>query len=264
MENHERYKSIVEEAATSLRLSFEKMELHLQNQLLQDIIKADQIRINEMSRKLVQLAEFKQSVASSLSASQNEGLNLTSMKFVSKSMENVSKQSNIEMGNGSVYSERSNRSHASPTSQEGVHLRATLGCTGVESYYDDGVKSESTPNLAEGRQLGSDLCDVSFQRQDVPISNQMGFIMADEAMEGTLRPGIHRHQQDPPPLTVDGRDFFKMAQSNLSYNEFTALLWNVKAFNNREQTKLKMLQNLDSLFAPQHRYILDQFEKMVD
>lgn len=60
----------------------------------------------------------------------------------------------------------------------------------------------------------------------------------------------------------DGREFFKVARGVLSYDEFTSLLWHVRAYNNREQSRQRTFEALDQLFGRKHPQLFNQFEKM--
>ncbi|TPX39652.1 hypothetical protein SeMB42_g05262 [Synchytrium endobioticum] len=72
------------------------------------------------------------------------------------------------------------------------------------------------------------------------------------------------------PGAVDGREFFKRARAILSYDEFTSLLWNVRQYNNREQSRHRTLENLNELLGGeagekgrQRRDLYEQFEKLL-
>ncbi|ORZ31117.1 G-protein alpha subunit-domain-containing protein [Catenaria anguillulae PL171] len=52
------------------------------------------------------------------------------------------------------------------------------------------------------------------------------------------------HHQHATGTSVDGRDFFRLARRTLSYDEFTSLLTNVKAFNARQQSRQTTLDNV--------------------
>ncbi|ORX55368.1 hypothetical protein BCR36DRAFT_281960 [Piromyces finnis] len=69
--------------------------------------------------------------------------------------------------------------------------------------------------------------------------------------------------KEHPPETIDGRDFFKLARSKLSYDQFTSLLSNVKAYNNRDQGKGKTLENIEIIFGETHHDLYKQFEKLL-
>ncbi|KAJ3134088.1 hypothetical protein HK100_003888, partial [Physocladia obscura] len=49
--------------------------------------------------------------------------------------------------------------------------------------------------------------------------------------------------------SVDGREFFKLARAQLSYDDFTNLLSNVKAYNARDQSRQRTVENLQSLLS---------------
>ncbi|KAI8844925.1 hypothetical protein BC829DRAFT_280984 [Chytridium lagenaria] len=63
--------------------------------------------------------------------------------------------------------------------------------------------------------------------------------------------------------SVDGREFFRNARAVLSYDDFTALLTNVKAYNAREQSKHRTLENLHGLLGDKNKQIYDQFERLL-
>ncbi|KAJ3364323.1 hypothetical protein GGF31_000560 [Allomyces arbusculus] len=65
------------------------------------------------------------------------------------------------------------------------------------------------------------------------------------------------------PHTVDARDFFRVARRTLSYDEFTALLHHVKAFNARHQSRSDTLHHLYELLAPRHVDLYAQFERIL-
>ncbi|KAI8817570.1 uncharacterized protein EV422DRAFT_218629 [Fimicolochytrium jonesii] len=65
------------------------------------------------------------------------------------------------------------------------------------------------------------------------------------------------------PNSADGRDFFKRARHELSYDEFTELLWHVKAYNNREQSRKYTLEVLEKLIAKKHERLYDSFKRLV-
>ena len=63
--------------------------------------------------------------------------------------------------------------------------------------------------------------------------------------------------------SVDGREFFRMARSTLSYDAFTTLLANVKAYNAKEQSRQRTLDNLLMLLGERHRDLFEQFEMLL-
>ncbi|KNE72570.1 hypothetical protein AMAG_17012 [Allomyces macrogynus ATCC 38327] len=65
------------------------------------------------------------------------------------------------------------------------------------------------------------------------------------------------------PHTVDARDFFRVARRTLSYDEFTALLHHVKAFNARHQSRSDTLHHLYELLTPRHVDLYAQFERIL-
>ncbi|KAI8799486.1 hypothetical protein BJ742DRAFT_845678 [Cladochytrium replicatum] len=75
--------------------------------------------------------------------------------------------------------------------------------------------------------------------------------------------GPNQNASSSSSTPVDGREFFKRARGLLSYDEFTTLLWNVRAYNAREQSRQKTLENLEALMGEKHRGLFVQFENMV-
>ncbi|KAJ3337740.1 hypothetical protein HDU93_000630 [Gonapodya sp. JEL0774] len=75
---------------------------------------------------------------------------------------------------------------------------------------------------------------------------------------GTPRPAGPKGQN-----TVDGREFFKTARSVLSYDEFTQLLTNVKAYNNREQSRHRTLENTRALLGTKHQDVFENFGRLL-
>ena len=45
--------------------------------------------------------------------------------------------------------------------------------------------------------------------------------------------------------------------------QFTTLLWNVKAYNARDQSRSRTLENLKELFGEKYHDLYDQFERML-
>ncbi|TPX59978.1 hypothetical protein SpCBS45565_g07617 [Spizellomyces sp. 'palustris'] len=74
---------------------------------------------------------------------------------------------------------------------------------------------------------------------------------------------MHTNNENSVTGAVDGREFFRKARATLSYDEFTTLLWNVKAYNNREQNRVRTLDSLSRLFGEKHRDLYEQFERLV-
>ncbi|KAJ3319726.1 hypothetical protein HDU76_000454 [Blyttiomyces sp. JEL0837] len=67
----------------------------------------------------------------------------------------------------------------------------------------------------------------------------------------------------PSSGSVDGREFFRKARATLSYDEFTSLLANVKAYNAREQSRHRTLENLSGLLGERHQDLFIQFERLL-
>ncbi|CAG8684039.1 10526_t:CDS:2, partial [Ambispora leptoticha] len=64
--------------------------------------------------------------------------------------------------------------------------------------------------------------------------------------------------------TVDGREFFRRARGLLTNEEFNSLLSNVKAYNNRQQSRRQTLDNIRGLLGTRHRELYEQFVKLWD
>ncbi|KAK9728592.1 hypothetical protein K7432_000941 [Basidiobolus ranarum] len=63
--------------------------------------------------------------------------------------------------------------------------------------------------------------------------------------------------------SVNGKDFFRKARRILSYDEFTSLISNVKAYNSREQTKARTINNVSRILLPKYSELYSQFENLI-
>jgi hypothetical protein len=63
--------------------------------------------------------------------------------------------------------------------------------------------------------------------------------------------------------TIDGRQFFRQAKSVLSYDEFTNLLWNVKAYNNRDQSRSQTLENVHASIGKKYPELHMEFQSLL-
>lgn len=63
--------------------------------------------------------------------------------------------------------------------------------------------------------------------------------------------------------TVDGREFFRRAKSILSYDDFTNLLWNVKAYNSREQNRAQTLEKVFNIFGEKYPKVYSELVQLL-
>ncbi|KAJ3188328.1 hypothetical protein HDU85_005479 [Gaertneriomyces sp. JEL0708] len=117
-----------------------------------------------------------------------------------------------------------------------------------------GLQSPDRNNKPERRRTNS----VKFT--DNPLDQGLASTSGNVLAPPTEHPGL---RTSPSSSIVDGRQFFKKARQTLSYDEFTTLLWNVKAYNNREQSRTHTLDNLSRLLDDRHRDLLAEFERLL-
>mmetsp|Transcript_139272 Transcript_139272/g.277706 ORF Transcript_139272/g.277706 Transcript_139272/m.277706 type:complete len:270 (+) Transcript_139272:42-851(+) len=63
---------------------------------------------------------------------------------------------------------------------------------------------------------------------------------------------------------VDGRQFFRMARSALSYEAFNEFLANIKRLNNQQQTREETLAQAAHIFGPDHQHLYNEFELLLN
>lgn len=71
--------------------------------------------------------------------------------------------------------------------------------------------------------------------------------------------------QQPPqtPAVVDGKQFFRQARSQLSYEGFNEFLANIKRLNNQQQTREETLEEARRIFGPDLQNLYHEFEQLL-
>ncbi|KAJ3216963.1 hypothetical protein HDU67_008692 [Dinochytrium kinnereticum] len=273
--------------------------LHRVSQLEAQVARGDK-RIAEMSRAVSKLASFKQAVMDSLAsddasalsyavdlnATDSEGLNRSSDGFIGDSTTRLNRTSTSTYGSpdrqvddilGSITAGKGLK--PAPSTENIRRNRSpTPTSFGQPSPMANGISPNSS---ASKRNSGS----VSFSGvengQETPLIRGMGsggggyqFGLGGGSAVGASQAlyfepaalGAETGQgvaSGGGVQSVDGREFFRNARSVLSYDEFTALLTNVKSYNAREQSKHRTLENLHGLLGDKHKQIYDQFERLL-
>lgn len=63
---------------------------------------------------------------------------------------------------------------------------------------------------------------------------------------------------------VDGKQFFRMARSQLSYEAFNEFLANIKRLNNQQQTREETLEEARRIFGPNLANLYNDFEQLLN
>jgi len=63
---------------------------------------------------------------------------------------------------------------------------------------------------------------------------------------------------------VDGRQFFRMARSALSYEAFNEFLANIKRLNNQQQSREETLAQAAQIFGSEHQHLYAEFELLLN
>lgn len=69
--------------------------------------------------------------------------------------------------------------------------------------------------------------------------------------------------QTAPPA-IDGKQFFRMARNNLSYEAFNEFLANIKRLNNQQQTREETLDEARRIFGPELAHLYKEFEQLLN
>merc|ERR1719387_1322630 len=64
--------------------------------------------------------------------------------------------------------------------------------------------------------------------------------------------------------TVDGKQFFRMARSQLSYEAFNEFLANIKRLNNQQQTREETLEEAKRIFGLNLAHLYNDFEQLLN
>ncbi|CAK0816136.1 unnamed protein product [Prorocentrum cordatum] len=81
------------------------------------------------------------------------------------------------------------------------------------------------------------------------------------ALDGSQRLGIE--QGAPPPSAPDGKQFFRQARSQLSYEAFNLFLSSIKRLNNQQQTREETLDEARKIFGPELSGLYRDFEALL-
>ncbi|KAI9103233.1 hypothetical protein DFS34DRAFT_646621 [Phlyctochytrium arcticum] len=173
------------------------------------------------------------------------------------------KMTNLPIAQASTPPARNAREGASRQQSESTPHR------NMESSFQTSPHT-SPYHSSDHRNTSKRLSGVTFAGVDVPrdvpapvrdVNSERLMSLPGEGHPGTSNSvstdGVH------PSGAVDGREFFRKARVTLSYDEFTNLLWNVKAYNNREQSRIRTLDNLSRALGDKHRDLYEEFEKLV-
>mmetsp|Transcript_15643 Transcript_15643/g.35962 ORF Transcript_15643/g.35962 Transcript_15643/m.35962 type:complete len:244 (-) Transcript_15643:18-749(-) len=75
----------------------------------------------------------------------------------------------------------------------------------------------------------------------------------------------------PPPVPggaaaggIDGKQFFRNARNNLSYEAFNDFLANIKRLNNQQQTREETLDEARRIFGADHAHLYRDFEQLLN
>mmetsp|Transcript_20119 Transcript_20119/g.36406 ORF Transcript_20119/g.36406 Transcript_20119/m.36406 type:complete len:242 (-) Transcript_20119:27-752(-) len=72
----------------------------------------------------------------------------------------------------------------------------------------------------------------------------------------------------PPPAQgpggIDGKQFFRNARNNLSYEAFNDFLANIKRLNNQQQTREETLEEARRIFGADHAHLYRDFEQLLN
>mmetsp|Transcript_117474 Transcript_117474/g.374360 ORF Transcript_117474/g.374360 Transcript_117474/m.374360 type:complete len:287 (+) Transcript_117474:1718-2578(+) len=64
--------------------------------------------------------------------------------------------------------------------------------------------------------------------------------------------------------TIDGKQFFRQARSQLSYEAFNDFLSNIKKLNNQQQTREETLDEARRIFGPEGQHLYKEFELLLN
>merc|ERR1712061_932424 len=64
--------------------------------------------------------------------------------------------------------------------------------------------------------------------------------------------------------TVDGKQFFRQARNNLSYEAFNEFLTNIKKLNNQQQTREETLDEARRIFGTELQHLFKEFEQLLN
>merc|ERR1719265_2800486 len=63
---------------------------------------------------------------------------------------------------------------------------------------------------------------------------------------------------------VEGKQFFRMARSQLSYEAFNEFLANIKRLNNQQQTREETLEEARRIFGAENQHLYKEVEQLLN
>merc|ERR1712130_719437 len=84
--------------------------------------------------------------------------------------------------------------------------------------------------------------------------------------------GINMHAPPPAPVqapsaagpaVIDGKQFFRQARSQLSYESFNLFLASIKRMNNQQQSREDTLEEARRIFGPDLQSLYQDFEALL-
>ncbi|KAL6589550.1 hypothetical protein U3516DRAFT_819613 [Neocallimastix sp. 'constans'] len=136
----------------------------------------------------------------------------------------------------------------------------SFGEEDLEEYKNSEINSRNNfKNSLSSLKLNS---NSSSESTSTLVSNKydLDYLAKKESLKKSYDSPVLSEEQTE---TIDGRDFFKLARIKLSYDQFTSLLNNVKAYNNRDQGKEKTLENIEIALGEEHHDLYEQFEQLL-
>ncbi|ORX79106.1 hypothetical protein BCR32DRAFT_294641 [Anaeromyces robustus] len=207
---------------------------HLENY----IYKCDR-KMNEMAKIITKLSTFKKNVLQSFGEEDIEEYKNKLTSNNKENKQNLKEDNNIE--NDFLKQSEINSNNNNLNNNKGL----------LSSIKSNITSSSSTSTLLLNRYELDDFNDFNGK-----------YFTKKESFKKSFNSPVPREREHPPE-TIDGRDFFKLARSKLSYDQFTSLLANVKAYNNKDQGKGKTLENIEVILGETHHDLYKQFEKLL-
>ncbi|PIM98850.1 hypothetical protein CDL12_28664 [Handroanthus impetiginosus] len=112
----------------------------------------------------------------------------------------------------------------------------------------------SPPSLSASASPSRTPKPVSPRRHSMSFSTSRGFFDDRSPTFSSMSSGKTR---------VDGKEFFRIVRTRLSYEQFGAFLANVKELNSHKQTKEETLRKADEIFGPDNKDLYAIFEGLI-
>lgn len=116
--------------------------------------------------------------------------------------------------------------------------------------------------------MGAAYGEPAAARRQSPARPAFGGVPTSVA--GNLQGPAARAASPPPqalgpgPGAVDGKQFFRQARSQLSYEAFNDFLSNIKRLNNQQQTREETLDEARRIFGPELQHLYKEFEQLLN